>query len=385
MTSQASTNPGMHLAFFMASLAHGGIGKMRVHLTRELVNRGIKVDLLLGKTDSPYLPAIDSRIRVIRIGTSDAIRSLPRLVYYLRRERPFALITERIRVNVAALRARRIAHVNTLVFAGVHTTMSRELENLRPEKQRSHSAFMRRYYPKNDGFIAISKGVAEDIAKAIRVPAEKIWVVYNPVITPELLRQAQVPADHPWVAPGALPLILGAGRLEPQKDFPTLIRAFAKVRKQRACRLMILGEGKERSRLEALAAELNVLEDLSLPGFLTNPHALMAKAALFVLSSAWEGFGNVLVEALALGIPAVATSCESGPEEILQGGRYGPLVPVGNVDAMAEAMQATMDNPLSKDILQSAVKHYTAGACADGYLEVLNLHRSQALADTGSA
>jgi glycosyltransferase involved in cell wall biosynthesis len=244
---------------------------------------------------------------------------------------------------------------------------------------------MRRYYPKNDGFIAISKGVAQDIAKAIRVPAEKIWVVYNPVITPNLLSQAQVPVDHPWVAPGAPPLILGAGRLEPQKDFPTLIRAFAKVRKRRPCRLMILGEGKERTRLEALAAELNALEDLSLPGFLSNPHALMARAALFVLSSAWEGFGNVLVEALALGIPAVATDCESGPKEILQGGRYGRLIPVGDVDAMAEAIQETMDNPMPANVLRSAVKHYTAEACADEYLEVLGLHRSQALAETRSA
>jgi glycosyltransferase involved in cell wall biosynthesis len=364
-------NSSVHLAFFMASLADGGIGKMRLHLTSELVKRGIQVDLLLGRTDSPYVHRIHPEVRVIHVYTSHSIAGVPRLAYYLWKRRPDVLITERVRVNVAALRAARLARLRTKVFAGVHTTMSEELAHLRPEKKRSHFAAMSRYYPRNAGLIAVSRGVARDLLETLRIPHERIHVVRNPVVTPELVRMADVQASHPWFSEDSPPVVLGAGRLEPQKDFSMLIRAFALLRRQRPSRLVILGQGGQRDQLHRLAKELGVAEEVSFPGFVDNPYAYMARSRLFVLSSAWEGSPNVLVEALAVGVPVVATDCPSGPREILQDGRYGILVPVGDVPALASAMAETLARPLAGEILRTAAEPFTVARVADEYLTAL--------------
>jgi glycosyltransferase involved in cell wall biosynthesis len=361
------------LAFLMSTLGTGGVGKVAINLTRELVQRGIKVDMVLGKVASPYLSAVDSRVRVFKLRTSHAIFCLPGLIRYLRCARPTAVITDKLRVNIATLRSRRLAGVHTRVYAAVHGVVSHKLESedLKLKKQRSKLTSIRRYYPLNDGFIAVSKGVAQDLIKVFKVPEDKIRVVYNPVVTPDIIFQSKATADHPWFNMTGTPIILGAGRLEPQKDFLTLIGALARLRQHVDCRLIILGEGQQRPQLESLAATLRIQEYVSFPGFLMNPYAFMAKADLFVLSSAWEGFGNVLVEALAIGLPVVSTDCPSGPREILQDGRYGPLVPVGDADALAKAMRKTLDKPLSANILKSAAEPYTAKASADGYLKAL--------------
>ncbi|MCP4687367.1 MAG: glycosyltransferase, partial [Desulfobacterales bacterium] len=183
--------------------------------------------------------------------------------------------------------------------------------------------------------------------------------------------------DHPWLLSGESPIIVGAGRLTGEKDFPTLIRAFARLRRKRECRLMILGEGKMQGMLESLAAELDVGEDLALPGFVANPYKYMAKAHLFVLSSAWEGFGMVLAEAMAVGLPVVSTDCPLGPREILEDGRHGPLVPVGDVDALSRAMARTLDHPPDPDALRAAANRFTVEACADGYLQLFGMENRQ--------
>jgi len=164
---------------------------------------------------------------------------------------------------------------------------------------------------------------------------------------------------------------MGMGRLTRQKDFPTLIRAFAVVRSQSSCRLMILGEGQDRSKLKRLTEVLGIQDDVDFPGFVANPYRFLSRAKLFVLSSVWEGSPNALSEAMALGVPVVATDCPSGPREILQGGLYGPLVPMGDVDALAEAMRATLANPPDKVFLKLAVTDYTAEISSRRYLEVL--------------
>jgi len=188
------------------------------------------------------------------------------------------------------------------------------------------------------------------------------------------LEKAKAPLDHPWFAPGAPPVVLGVGRLAPQKDFPTLIRAFARVRAERAARLMILGDGKtpdRRAELLALADELGVAEEVALPGFQPNPFAYMARASLFVLSSAWEGLPGVLVQALACGCPVVSTDCPSGPAEILEQGQYGRLVAVGDEVALADAMRSTLDNPPERDRLRDRGAAFSVDLSIDRHLEVL--------------
>jgi len=170
-----------------------------------------------------------------------------------------------------------------------------------------------------------------------------------------------------------LPSLSGAGRLTRQKDFATLIHAFALLNARRPARLIILGEGRMRGELEALASELSIADRVALPGYVQNPHAWMAKAALFVLSSRWEGSPNVLTEALALGTPVVSADCPSGPREVLAGGRYGPLVPMGEPLALAEALATTLARPLPADTLREAVAEYHASLSAARYLEALGL------------
>ncbi|MCP4690385.1 MAG: glycosyltransferase, partial [Desulfobacterales bacterium] len=338
MTRDDAARRRPRVAFFIAALSTGGVGKTTLHLTREFVNRGIGVDLLLGKAAGPLLDKVAPGVRVFELETTHAVFSLPGLIRYLRRRRPEVLVVDRPRLDIAVLRARRLSFSSTRVFASVHIPMSLKLERLKKRKRRSERAAIQRYYPLNDGVIAVSRGVADDLIRNIGLPEEKVRMVYNPVVSREMDDMAGERVDHPWLLSGESPIIMGAGRFTGEKDFPTLVRAFARLRRKRQCRLMILGEGKMQGALESLAAELGVEEDLALPGFVANPYKYMAKAHLFVLSSAWEGFGMVLAEAMAVGLPVVSTDCPLGPREILEDGRHGPLVPVGDVDALSRAM-----------------------------------------------
>jgi glycosyltransferase involved in cell wall biosynthesis len=310
-------------------------------------------------------------VRVITVGTSHALHGVPLLGYYLRRAKPEALLASRIRVNVAALRARRWFRSPTRVYATIDTHLSQQLGSQSARKRESQMRYMRLYYPSNDGIIAVSQGVAQDFAQLLHWQVDRLTVIPNPIVTPELSSLALAPIDHPWLGEGDPPLIMGAGRIEPQKDFPMLIRAFARVRERRPCRLMILGEGSSRPAIERLAGELGVARDVAMPGFVVNPYAYLSRAQLFVLSSAWEGLPTVLAEALALGVPVVATDCPSGPREILDDGRYGALVPVGDAEALAEAMERTLDDPLDPEFLRSAAQRYTVESSARQYLAVM--------------
>jgi glycosyltransferase involved in cell wall biosynthesis len=165
-----------------------------------------------------------------------------------------------------------------------------------------------------------------------------VEVIFNPVITPALLEAMTAPPPHPWFAESWPPIVLGVGRLRHQKNFPALIDAFAAVKRVRDARLVILGEGPERAALESRVRAHGLEHSVALPGFVDNPYACMARAAVFVLSSAWEGLPTVLIESLAVGTPVVSTDCESGPREILRDGALGALVPVGDVHALARAI-----------------------------------------------
>lgn len=362
------------LAVLVASLAQGGVGKMRTHLINRFSELGHPVDLLLGEPDSPYMDRLHPGIRVIDLGTSNAITGVPALAWYLLREKPGTLLTQRIRVNVLALRARNLTRSRTRVFVTSNTNITSQLDSMQPDKKEKQLRLLRKYYPQNDGIMAVSRGVAEDTARILGIPAERIRVIHNPVVTPDLETLARIRPGHPWMSEDAdIPVILGVGRLEPQKDFPTLIRAFALVREVTPCRLMILGEGALRPDLQTLADELGVGSDLEMPGFVRNPYQYLRAAALFVLSSRWEGSPNGLTEALAIGTPVVATNCPDGPREILREGKYGPLVPMGDPRALADAMLATLRHPHDPAFLRSATDRYSVNNSAREYLAAMGL------------
>ena len=228
---------------------------------------------------------------------------------------------------------------------------------------------VRLFYPWADCIVGVSAGVAADVARLAAVDPETVRVIYNPVVTLDLVEDAQAPVPHPWFE-DATPVLVAAGRLRPQKDFPTLLRAFATLRASRDARLIILGDGPEIKNLEALVVELGLDEDVQLPGNTSNPYAYMARAAAFVLSSRWEGLPTVLVEALRCGAPVIATDCPSGSREILADGRYGTLVPVGDIRALASAMEAAVDGKLRPAPDESWHAH-EQHVVVEKYLEVL--------------
>lgn len=362
------------IAIYVPSLRGGGAERVMTILANGFTVRGFAVDLVLAKAEGPYLREVSEAVRVVDLGASRVLASLPRLIRYLRRERPEAMLSALNHANVMALWAQQWARVPTRLVVSEHNTLSVAHDAVRKQRARLMPWLMRHTYPWAAGVVAVSAGVADDLAEAIALPRDRITVVYNPVVTDALIGQSREAFSHSWLAPGEPPVILAVGRLTLQKDFSMLIRAFARLRAKRSVRLVILGEGELRNALEALVAELGLTADVALPGFMDNPFAWMRGSALFVLSSAWEGLPTVLIEAMACGTPVVSTDCPSGPAEILEKGRWGRLVPVGDAEALAVAMAATLDETEHPDVAARAAD-FGVDQAVNGYLTVLGVGR----------
>ena len=354
------------IAFFLPSLRGGGAQRVIVNLVQGVVQRGEPVDLVLAVADGVFLDQLPTQARVVDLRAGRLVGSLVPLIRYLRRERPRVLISSMSHANIVALWAAKLAGRGTPVMVTVHNTMSESSGSGGGLELR----LLRRFYPWATWIVAVSRGAADDLARTTGLPRSRVEVVYNPVITPAILAQSRTLPEHPWFESGGPPVILGVGRLTRQKDFLTLVRAFAELRRRRRARLIILGEGEDRPALEGLVAELGLRDSVSLPGFRDNAAAYMARSALFVLSSAWEGLPTVLIEALAAGTRVVSTDCPSGPREILQGGRLGALVPVGDAPALACAMERALsqtDPPPPPEALTA----FTLDAAVDHYLRLI--------------
>jgi glycosyltransferase involved in cell wall biosynthesis len=344
-----------------------------VNLALGFVEQGLKVDLVLAKAEGPYLSRVPEEVRVVDLGARRVLYSLPGLVRYLRRERPQAMLSALNYANIVAIWAKLLARVQTHLVVSEHNTLSCSTQNASSVRVKLLPLLIKIFYPYADAVVAVSHGVAEDLITMTGLPMEKVKVIYNPVITPELFAKAEEPLDHPWFRPGEPPVVLGVGRLTKQKDFPTLIRAFALVRKERPARLMILGEGEERPKLETLARELGIEEDFVLPGFVENPYKYMKRASAFVLSSRWEGLPTVLIEALALGVPVISTNCPSGPAEILEHGKWGCLVPVGETHLLARAILEILQNDVRIPSHKTAWERFSKENAVIAYLQVLGI------------
>ena len=361
--------PGQ-IAFFLPTLRGGGAERVTVNLVQGITERGHAVDVVVRDATGPFLDQLPPSVRLINLDARRLIQTLGPLTAYLRRERPRVLVSSMSHANVIALWAAKLAGQGTPVVVTVHNTLSESTRHKGRMAGLYWAFLLRTFYPWAAGVVAVSRGAADDLVRTSGVPGDRVRVVYNPVITPRMLELARQAPDHPWFAPGEPPVILGVGRLTRQKDFPTLVRAFAELRRVRPARLVILGEGPDLSMLEALAAELGVGNDVALPGLRENALAYMAHSAVFVLSSAWEGLPTVLIEALAAGTRVVSTDCPSGPREILQEGRLGPLTPVGNAQALAQAILGVLDRP-SDVVPQDALTPFTRDAAVDHYLQII--------------
>lgn len=369
---------GTKISFFLPNLDGGGAERVFVHLAEGFVQKGYAVDLVLAQAEGPYLAKVPNSINVVDLQARSPVivSKTVALKQYLQRETPAALLTTLDIFNSAAW-ARRMAKVSTRVIMVVQTNLTQQfLDRHSPLVHWFRAQCVRQFYPWSQEMIAASKGVAEDIAQMSGVSLDKIGVIYNPVVKPELHQRVSEPVDHPWFAPDQPPVILGVGRLVKQKDFATLVKAFAAVRAQRPCRLMILGKADPREpeikpELDRLGREFGITEDMAFPGFVENPYAYMARANVFALSSIYEGFGNVVAEAIATGTAVVSTDCESGPAEILDYGRYGKLAPVGDVTALAAAINETLDHPADADTLKDRAIAFSVETIVNQYLAVI--------------
>jgi glycosyltransferase involved in cell wall biosynthesis len=336
------TNGKMRVAIFTSNMDGGGAERAMAKLAGGIADQGYDVDLVLSRAEGHYLDEVPDTVRIVNLDARRVLASIPGLIRYLRRERPAAMLTSMNYVNVVGIWARALARVETRLVVNEQNALSLEAGHSPRRRHRLLPRLIGRFYPWADRIVSVARGTADDLARTTGLPRERIEVVHNPIVTPELKELAKTSVDHPWFRPGEPPVVLSVGRLSQQKDFGTLVRAFARVRDRRPARLVILGEGPERGRLESLISELRLDEAAALPGWVGNPYPWMAHAGAYVLSSRWEGLPSVLIEALYCGVPIVATDCLSGPREILEGGEHGLLVPVGDVDALARGIESAL-------------------------------------------
>jgi glycosyltransferase involved in cell wall biosynthesis len=360
----------MRIALLVPTLEIGGVERVFTNLASGLRERGVEVDLVVGKTNGGMGQHLDGAIRVFDLGCDRMLNGVPKLARYLRTRNPKALIAAMTHSSAAAVLARAVARSNVELIATEHNTMSKIVANTRGLKYRMMPLWSRWALGSVDHIVAVCGGVADDLSLQTGIHRSRFQVIYNPVISDALYDAALAPVEHPWFRAVEPPVVLAVGRLDKQKDFPTLVRAFRLVLGSRPARLMILGEGPDRSRIESAVVEQRLTADVALPGFEHNPYRFMNRSAVFALSSAWEGFGVVLVEALALGLPVVSTNCTYGPAEILCNGKYGALVPVGDHEAMAESLLSALDNPVRK--CASHIEQFTIRKVASEYLSLIH-------------
>ena len=343
---------------------------MMLGLASGLAARGVPVDLVLVRAEGEYLAELPDGVRLVDLGSSRTAASFLKLVRYLRRERPDVVLSALTPTNVVALIAKLLFRRSLRVFVRQDSTFTEEFDS-GSFKERGVLRVLKWLLPTADGIVTVSQGVAADLRSVAPAASYKVITIYNPVVWPDHIEKAVSSVDHPWFQDQNIPVVLSVGRLVPVKEHASLLKAFAHLLEARPARLVILGEGPERRNLTELAERLGISRHVDMPGFEPNPLAYMSRSKVFVLPSKYEGFGNVLPEAMACGTPVVSTDCRSGPSEILEDGKWGHLVPVGDWRSMAEAILETLDNPIPSDRLISRAQAFSADVSIDRYLEIL--------------
>ncbi|MES2444551.1 MAG: glycosyltransferase [Pseudomonadota bacterium] len=357
------------IALVLVSASGGGAERAMIGVMNQLAQAGLKIDVVLVRKTGPFLGEIDPAIRIVDLGARKVRRMLLPLNRYVKREKPGLIVSALTATDPFVLLGKALFRWQSKLHISV--------QNAPTASAVSHDFYfriwpqvIRRFYRFADSLNAISDGVARDTETLIGRPAGSIAVIHNPVDIPRAAAMAAEAPNQLWLRDKAGPVLLAVGRLTMQKDFPTLLRAHARLRETRPVRLVILGEGEDRAALEALADELGTVDSVAMPGFDANPFAAMAAADVFVLSSRWEGFANVVAEALASGTKVVSTDCPSGPAEILENGRYGTLVPIQDVDALAAAMGAAIDAPVDRDALRARAADFALDGIAGKYRDL---------------
>lgn len=372
---------GTRVAFTGFHSGKGGIGHVMLNIMNGLVTGGSSIpepappgpgiDLLISSKQAPDLVHLNPRIRVFALGRRNLASYVKQYRDYLETQRPMAVISNKEWSNLYLALANMLSNYRTQLFFRVGNPISISLQ---------HRAWFKRWLRKAGQFfsyrqaslvIGVSQEICKETVRILPCTRGKICFCPNPIISREIFTLARQGADHPWLLAKQGPVILGVGRLARQKNFALLIKAVAQVRKHLPVKLIILGEGKERKNLEELIVRLGLQTVVNLPGFVDNPYAFMSRTDLLVLSSNWEGSPNVLIEALALGTPVVATNCHTGPQEILSPGLAKYLIPVGDQKALADKIHEALLAPPPKKLLQDSVQRYHQDKAIGHYLQII--------------
>jgi len=365
--------PEHRVAFYIPELTIGGAQRVTVTLANALPEYGIPTDVVLSWSDGPLADDLTDDVRVVALGSKRVpslgiATSIPDLARYLSRERPSVLFSQMTYASLAALSAVELARADVALFGVEHS----EYASRSSAKDRLVASVMRYAYPRMDGLLAVSKGVAESVVAVTNLDRNDVTVVANPVDVESVRAEADEDPKHHWLATESLDVVLAVGRFDPRKDYPTLIRAFARVHERRpSTRLVILGDGPRMDELTRLAGEYDVEDVVAFPGSVRNPYSYMTRASLLALSSRSEGLPTVLIEALTCGCPIVSTDCSTGPREILDDGTYGQLVPVGDSAALARAICSTLDAEIDEASLRARAERFSTERVAKEYAALI--------------
>lgn len=339
-------------------LTHGGVQRIMVHIANYFANNGYETTLLLGEAKGPYLSLLDPKVEVLSINSTNRFLLLKYLISVLRFKNPHILFTGVPSFNIMAIIAKYIAGVKTKVVISERSNTFKEFARSTNFFYRLSFLLIPILYRFSDAIVAVSLGVAKDLSRFSFISENRINTIYNPAFNKEIQIEAKKSVEESWLNDKACPVIIGVGRLSAQKDFGMLIDAFYGIYKERQLKLIIVGDGPMHNSLQKKIDEYDLNDSIKLAGFQKNPISWISKSDVFVLSSQWEGFGNILVEALAAGTTIVSTDCKSGPSEILKDGQLGYLVPVSDAEALSKKIIYALDNPFPKDLLVEAAQEF---------------------------
>jgi glycosyltransferase involved in cell wall biosynthesis len=360
------------LLIFRPTLGQGGADRNTVILLRGLDRTLFDVSLVLMRKEGEFVDDVPADVAVHDLRAARLFTAWWPLFRLVASERPDILMSTSSGANLAAAVAHLLNGARGRLVLSERNTVAHGEQTM---KRRVQTTLKRALYRSADSITVISEGLKNDVIRTLGVSAERLRVVYNPVVDDVLTRAATAPVEHPWFADderARVPVVLACGRLVPQKDYPTLLRAFRKVRDGRAARLFILGDGPLRTDVEALVRELKLEADVHFAGFDKNPFKYMSRCAVFALSSVHEGLGSVLIQAMACGAPVVSTDCPYGPNEIIAApGQDGELVAVGDVNALAARIAALLDDPIKRRAMgaraQESAQRFSAPAITQRY------------------
>ncbi len=358
------------LTLFLPSLEGGGAERVFVQLANRFAAMGVSVDLVLATGGGPYRTEVSAAVRLVDLGATRMRAVLPGFLRYLKETRPVAVLSALDHANIVSVMCRFLAPAKFTTIVSMRSVPTAVYRADKTARRWLMLQLIKVLYPKADLIIANSGAVKQDLVNALHIAESKIAVIYNPLDISQITELSRKDIDHPWADPGAPPYIVAVGSLKALKDFPTLIRAFAIVRQQRSCRLIILGEGEDRSKLEAMVRSLDLENEVLLPGFVNNPFNWIRRATLFVSSSLTEGCPNAIMQALACNTPVVSTDGVGGASEILSHGKWGRLVPTGNDVAMAEAILEAFESVEQPDTMRRA-NDFALEQIAGEYLRLL--------------